>query len=106
MTWGRISKLHTQHWNALLSQVEQDELEDHLVDGPTLDAFNMHHHTGAPQVPTIFKAVEALCLSDQAFQNFRRKLTTFINNLFLSQEMPLPGPIQPTAHDRVCRMFD
>ena len=68
--------------------------------------FNMHHHIGAPQVATTFEAVEALHPSDRAFQNFRRKLTTFVNNLFLAQEVPLPGPIQPAAHDKVCRMFD
>ena len=106
MIWGWISKLHTQRRNALLSQIEQDELDDHSVDSPALDTLNMHHHIGAPQVATTFEAVEALHPSDRAFQNFRRKLTTFVNNLFLAQEVPLPGPIQPAAHDKVCHMFD
>jgi len=89
----------------MLSQLEQDELEDHSAEDLALNALDMHHHAGAPQAPTTFEAVEAAHLSDQAFRSFCRNLATFINNFFLAQRIPL-GPVQPAAHEKVSYIFD
>ncbi|KAF8547098.1 hypothetical protein OG21DRAFT_1527385 [Imleria badia] len=87
--------------NALLSQLDQED-EDHLAGGLTLNVLNMHHHAGAPQVSTTFKALETAHLSDQAFQNFHRKLATFINNLFLVQDILVDIQVEPAAaHDKL-----
>jgi hypothetical protein len=102
---GRISELQTQCRDAVLSQLEQDKLEDHSADDLTLNTLDMHHHTSAPQAPTTFKAVEAVHLSDQAFRSFCRNLAIFIKNFFLAQGIPL-GPIQPAAHKKVSYIFD
>ncbi|KAG1851348.1 hypothetical protein DFJ58DRAFT_729007 [Suillus subalutaceus] len=96
---SRISQLDEDQRRRTMSEGELED-EDTLDDQP----FSGHLHIGAPQIPVSLAAVEEGNTSNRTFQDFRKKFAKFLNNFFVSNNIPLADGItwlRPTANDKL-----